>query len=103
MAADLASGELQDLYEAVTVDGTATQAMTEIVGVESVFDDLGGPQDAAVREFKFDAAVLDALKLAIRVGMKIEFAGDVYDVNHISKRPGFPQLAVRGTLRPGGA
>ena len=102
LAADLGeAGELADLYEPVTLEGKATFAMVESVPIQNEFDEFGGPVFSADGEFKFDLVELERLGFDADLdGKKVVYGTDVYDINRVSVRPGWPQVVCRGTLRP---
>lgn len=99
--ADLAGGELEDLFEDVTWGGHLLRAMVEIVPVVEDAGDMGGPILEAAPEFKFRRRDVLSVDLTGKTyGQPITYAGRTYDVDSVDDRPAHPMLVVRATLRP---
>ena len=99
--ADFFSGELDDLFETVSWGTASVQAMVEVVGIESQFDELGGSTyGSAVRSFTFRRTELLAVKSDLSMfGDVITYDSRKYDVNEVDERAGHPAVQVRATLR----
>ena len=98
MQGDLASDELDDLYEQVKVSGIELRAMVDLINVVDSFDTLGGPISRSVQEFKFDRDDLIQKDLEIVMGTRIDYDGQRYDVTQIAPRPDFPQFVCVAIL-----
>jgi hypothetical protein len=93
LSADLASGELADLFETVTLDGAAKSAMVsdDPIGEEL---EIGGQRLSSEKEFKFRRSVAVPTRSSV-----IVYGGNTFDVTSILDRPGHPLVAVRAMMR----
>ena len=102
IAADLASGDLDDLFETVDWGGTETKAMVESVPIEEQFDAMGGPILSSQRIFKFSRQTLleiDADYADTTLGTKITYSGRSWDIDEVTERPEWPMVVVRAQMR----
>ena len=101
IARDIASGELEDLFQDCTWNGKPIRAMVETSATVEGMDGLGGPMLTGTRQFKFRRQ--DLLELRGNLKMLrdvIRFAGRKYDVTEIEDRPGHPIVIVTAELHP---
>lgn len=101
IAADIASGDLADLFQDCTLNGKAAKAMVSTTATIEGMDAMGGTMLSGERQFKFERQPLLEIKSTLKMlNDVITFAGRTYDVTEIDDRPGHPIVIINAVLRP---
>lgn len=89
-----------DFFVNVTWGDSTVKAMVSLTSIEESFDSFGGAVQSSKQEFKFRRSDIIAIDPNLDLfGTRIDYEGEIYDIDSVINRPSEAFITVFTTLR----